>query len=170
MSDQNRQLEQSIDELAREKQPERDLWQGIEIAILKQHTIEPGEQEALQAYSSNMPWRNTLAIAASLCIITLVAFSAFYGGQQTSSLRLVEQLSQQHEQHKARLLISFEDMPTSTDNWRKQLNDLSEAEKAIKHALENSPNNPALLGMLKHVYQQELAIIERVHAPTMRAI
>jgi hypothetical protein len=61
-------------------------------------------------------------------------------------------------------------MPTSTDNWQQQLKDLDEAEKAIKEALQDSPNNPALLGMLKHVYQQELAIIERVHAPTWQAI
>jgi len=61
-------------------------------------------------------------------------------------------------------------MPTSTDNWQQQVDDLGEAEKAIKDALQDSPNNSALLDMLKHVYQQGLAIIERVHAPTWQAI
>jgi Tfp pilus assembly protein PilF len=99
-----------------------------------------------------------------------VAFSAFYGGQRTNAAQLVEHISQQHQQQKASLLVSFEGMSTNTDNWRQQLNDLAEAEKAIKEALEDSPNNPALLGMLKHVYQQELTIIERAHAPAWQAI
>jgi anti-sigma-K factor RskA len=166
MSNKQRHLEQCIKAFNREKSPERDLWQGIDIALVEQAKATQSEQK----HSKNIMWRNTLAIAASVCLVVLVSYSAFYGGQQTSDMQLVEQLSQQHEQQKARLLVSFQDMPTSTDNWQQQLKDLDEAEKAIKEALQDSPNNPALLGMLKHVYQQELAIIERVHAPTWQAI
>jgi cytochrome c-type biogenesis protein CcmH/NrfG len=166
MSNKQHHLKQCIKELNREKSPERDLWQGIEIALVEHE--KPSQREQKQA--KNILWRNTLAIAASVCLVVLVSYSAFYGDQQSGAMQLVEQLSQQHEQQKARLLVSFQDMPTNTDNWQQQLNDLDEAEKAIKEALQDSPNNPALLGMLKHVYQQELAIIERVHAPKWQAI
>lgn len=166
MSNNQHRLKQCIMQFNREKSPERDLWHGIEIALVEQDK----SKQSKQNQANNNIWRNTLAIAASVCLVVLISYSALYGQPQTYTMPLAEQLSQQHEQQKAHLLVSFQNMPTNTDNWQQQLEDLAIAEKAIKEALQNSPNNPALLGMLKHVYQQELAIIERVHAPTWQAI
>ena len=44
------------------------------------------------------------------------------------------------------------------------------AADAIKAALENDPNNMALLRMLQSVYQQQIDLIERVHAPKWQQI
>ncbi|AGH47072.1 hypothetical protein C427_4973 [Paraglaciecola psychrophila 170] len=43
--------------------------------------------------------------------------------------------------------------------------ELDDAADAIKTALENEPNNMALLKMLQSVHQQQINIIERVHSP-----
>lgn len=84
------------------------------------------------------PFPDKSELARTLDLVVLMSYSAVYSGQQTRVTQLVEQLSQQHEQQKARLLMRFQDMPTSTDNWQ-QLDDLGEAEKAIKDALQDSP-------------------------------
>ena len=57
-----------------------------------------------------------------------------------------------------------------TDNWQKQIDELDEAAIAIKKALAEEPNNPALLKMLKNVYQQQMMIIERVHEPRWKRV
>ncbi|MBT1449962.1 hypothetical protein KJ365_03640 [Glaciecola sp. XM2] len=164
MNESKQDLQSKIDALARGKAPQRDLWRGIEQAIVN-------EQDNAVRETSKGAWRrSSLAIAASFLAIALLAYGSFYTGQQTQSMLLVEQLSEQHSIQKQGLLVSFKDMPSSTNNWQQQLEDLAQAEAAIKKALEDAPNNPALIGMLKHVYQQELAIIERVHAPAWQSI
>jgi len=57
-----------------------------------------------------------------------------------------------------------------TDNWQVQLQELEDAEQAIKQTLENEPKNKALLSMLAQVYQQQLDLINKVHAPRWQHI
>ena len=66
--------------------------------------------------------------------------------------------------------MSLQGQATLTENWQQQLEELDEAAIAIKKALENEPNNVALLKMLKKVHQQQIMLIERVHAPAWKTI
>ena len=63
------------------------------------------------------------------------------------------------------MLVRFQEQPALTHNWQEQLTELDEAADAIKAALENEPNNMALLKMLQSVHQQQINLIERVHSP-----
>ncbi len=66
--------------------------------------------------------------------------------------------------------MQYQNQPALTDNWQQQLTELEDAERAIKQALENEPENPALLKMLAQVYQQQLDLINKVHAPKWQTI
>ena len=61
-------------------------------------------------------------------------------------------------------MVRFQDQPALTQNWQDQLTGLDDAADAIKTALENKPNNMALLKMLQSVHQQQINLIERVHS------
>jgi hypothetical protein len=157
-------LENRINKLHLEKQPERDLWKGIEQAI-----------EQTPAHSDNkIPFFNEpkpfLAIAASLIVITFVGWMSFESGKGLQGENLVAALSEQHHAQKQALLIRFKDQPAMTDNWQQQIDELDEAAIAIKKALSEEPNNQALLKMLKNVYEQQMMIIERVHEPRWKRV
>ena len=62
-------------------------------------------------------------------------------------------------------MVRFQDQPALTQNWQDQLTGLDDADDAIKTALENKPNNMALLKMLQSVHQQQINLIERMHSP-----
>ena len=66
--------------------------------------------------------------------------------------------------------MQYQNQPALTDNWQQQLTELEDAERAIKQALDNEPENPALLKMLAQVYQQQLDLINKVHAPKWQQI
>lgn len=83
---------------------------------------------------------------------------------------LVNVLSRQHEQQKQQLLVRFQDQAAVTDDWQTQIQELEDAAAAVKLALKQDPDNTALLGMLQHIYQQQLLLIERVHAPKWQQI
>ncbi|MGQ8365554.1 hypothetical protein [Glaciecola sp. 1036] len=157
MSKQDR-LTRQINELAREKTPQRDLWQGVE------HAITQGSTKV------ETNWRPQLAIAASLLLVVLVGYMGYQSGINTQSSIIAEQMSEQYLKQREELLVSFQDKPATTENWQQQLDDLDRAAAAIKSALQEDPKNPALLHMLKQVYEQQLKLIERVHAPSWQKI
>lgn len=68
------------------------------------------------------------------------------------------------------MLVEYENKEALTTNWHTQLQELEEAEQAIKQALENEPQNQALLTMLAQIYQQQLDLINKVHAPRWQHI
>ena len=71
---------------------------------------------------------------------------------------------------KQSLLVQYQSQAALTDNWQVQLQELEDAEQAIKQTLENEPQNKALLSMLAQVYQQQLDLINKVHAPRWQQI
>jgi hypothetical protein len=79
-------------------------------------------------------------------------------------------LSALFEQQKQALLVQYEAQPALTNDWQQQLDELEQAEQAVKLALQNDPENAALLKMLAQVYQQQLDLINRVHAPSWQQI
>ena len=149
-------LQQQLAVMAREKQPERELWSGIELALVN----EPNKVN--QAKKNGKLY----AFAAAVAVIGIVGLMSFNLAQAPlKGNDLVASLSAQHQQQKQALLVQFKDQPALTSNWQDQVAELDRAELAIKAALKNEPNNLALLKLLQNVYQQQISLIERVHSP-----
>ncbi len=148
-------LVSQLAELNKVQQPDRDLWPGIELALLCESS------EPLMVVSG----KKMYAIAATVAIFGLTGWLSV--NQYPVSLtgdELVASLSAQHLDQKNALLIRFQDQPALTKNWQDQLTELDDAAVAIKMALRNESNNMALLKMLRHVHQQQINLIERVHS------
>ncbi len=153
MSNFDDKLAQHISELSKEKQPERDLWRGIELGIAS---------------------RQWMAIAASVCLVTVLWFAAPFAFKADESrsdgYALIDAMSMQQQQQVNSLLASYESTTALTEDWQEQLKELDDAADVIKAALKDDPDNSALIKMLHHVYQQQIALIERVHAPKWQQI
>ena len=151
-------LTKKLNDLKTDKQPDRDLWAGVELALAKDEGNSPQRQ--------TITGRKLYLLAASVAMFGLIGWITI--GQQNVSLtgnELVAALSQQHQQQKNALLVSFQGQHALTENWQDQLTELDDAANAIKKALDNEPNNMALLKMLQSVHQQQINLIERVHSP-----
>tara|TARA_Y100000034_G_C6891561_1_gene410258 strand:+ start:1682 stop:2167 length:486 start_codon:yes stop_codon:yes gene_type:complete len=155
------EFEQFLNDSLNHKQdisPDKDLWPGVERAIAT------GQPE--QAEKPTQGW-NKLAAIAACCIAALLTVQLFVGqGEPNSMMTMSDYFTKQ----KQGLLVQYQNQPALTDNWQQQLKELEEAESAIKQALENEPENPALLQMLSQVYQQQLDLINKVHAPKWQTI
>ena len=159
----DQQLQQAIDVLP-DHQPKRDLWRGIEDNITN---------HAAPATSSN----GLYAIAASICIFAILGYmsvlqltgSAIIQPQQPNA-NVLATLNHDHQIQKQALLVQFADANAVTDNWQEQLNELDRAADAVKAALLNAPNNPALLQLLQSIYQQQIKLIETVHVPKWQRV
>ena len=160
-------LKQQLGGLQKEQMPERDLWQGIEIALANEPAPNEIKEEQPAAQGQPKLW----AVAAA---VGFVGVLSWYGMNQPQTALtqedLVAALSSQHEAQKDELLVQFEGQPALTQNWEQQLKELDEAADAIKAALKQDPNNVALLKMLQNVHQQQIDLIERVHAPKWQQI
>lgn len=66
--------------------------------------------------------------------------------------------------------MQYETQPALTSDWQTQLQELEQAEQAVKLALKQDPENAALLNMLAQVYQQQLDLINKVHEPRWQQI
>lgn len=160
------ELANKINALPKEKRPERDLWKGIELGL------EAEQKDNSSVFKMPMQWP---ALAASVIAVAVLVIYTLGGGQKDAPAvidgeMLVQALSNQHEEQKQVLLTRFDGQAALTEDWQQQLTELDEAANAIKLALEQDPDNTALLGMLQHVYQQQLLLIERVHAPKWQQI
>ncbi|MAE01099.1 MULTISPECIES: hypothetical protein [Pseudoalteromonas] len=151
-------LNDSLNQPKQDIGPDKNLWPGIERAI-----AHPTEQQAEQ---SRFTW-NKLAAVAACCVAALLSVQLFVA--QTEPNTMIA-MSDYFTKQKQGLLVQYQNQPALTDNWQQQLKELEEAESAIKQALENEPENPALLQMLSQVYQQQLDLINKVHAPKWQTI
>ncbi|MBQ4813736.1 hypothetical protein A7985_19775 [Pseudoalteromonas luteoviolacea] len=143
--------------------PQKPLWSGIEKAINTASSV--GTSPVNQHNRANV-WRQVSAIAAS----TLVGMCVVYFSMKPVEQSSVMQMSNYFEQQKQTLLVQYGSLPALTNDWQVQLQELEQAEQAIKTALENDPENAALLQMLAQVYQQQLDLINRVHQPRWQQI
>ncbi|MDK1289034.1 hypothetical protein [Pseudoalteromonas umbrosa] len=143
-------------------EPQRPLWQGIDKAINTQSdTVHTNK-----AVKVHGVWRQVSALAAATCIGMCVMYFSLSMPEQNNMV----QMSKYFEQQKQILLVQYGNQPALTNDWQVQLQELEEAEQAIKLALENDTQNAALLQMLAQVYQQQLDLIERVHQPRWQEI
>ena len=149
-------LKQQLSAMTHEKQPERDLWAGIELALVNNPHKLSQENKPIKVY----------ALVAAVALIGLVSLMSLNSAETPiSGSDLIASLSAQHQKQKQALLVQFKDQPALTSNWQEQVAELDNAELAIKAALKNEPNNMSLLKLLQNVYQQQISLIERVHSP-----
>lgn len=165
-------LQDKIQTLPKEMQPEKDLWQGIDIALAsaERETSAPesgAKVTTLSSWSGGKP----MALAASILLVAVLGWQGIQKSAHTDApSSLVSLMMAQHDEQKTVLLASLSDSAELTDNWKTQLNELEQAENAIEAALRDDPDNMALLKMLQQVHQQQLDLIERVHAPLWQEI
>jgi hypothetical protein len=152
-------LAKQLAELNKEKPPERDLWAGIELALATDKTMIRSQTIPSMAGKKLYLVAATVALFGFIGWLTINPPTVYLTGYE-----LVASLSQQHQLQKDALLVSFAGQPALTQNWQEQLTELDGAAIAIKTALGNEPNNMALLKMLQSVHQQQINLIERVHA------
>ncbi|MFY8273650.1 hypothetical protein AAEU32_05945 [Pseudoalteromonas sp. SSDWG2] len=154
-------LDEQLHTQQKELSPSRDLWPGIEHAI--------NLQSNAQQHKAKRNWvMPAFGTAAAAVLVALVGLNMpMQGAQENSQFALISDV---YEQQKQSLLVQYQSQPALTDNWQAQLSELEQAEKAIKDALEDDPNNRALLGMLAQVYQQQLDLINKVHSPKQSTV
>ncbi|MEM5552483.1 hypothetical protein WNY63_17290 [Pseudoalteromonas neustonica] len=149
-------LVESLNRSQTELPPQKDLWPGIEKAL--SHRLPQQTKVAV--------WPKLAGVAACTVGALLTAQLLFNTPQQKTGVAMSDYFTEQ----KQSLLVQYQNQPALTNNWQQQLNELEEAESAIKQALENEPENPALLKMLAQIYQQQLDLINKVHAPKWQQI
>ena len=149
-------LNESLNTLDKDIAPQKDLWAGVERAIINSKT----------AQKNTVIWPKITAIAACT-IAALVAVNIFF---ITPEPQPVVAISDYFSAQKNSLLVEYKNKEALTSNWQIQLQELEDAEQAIKQALENEPQNQALLTMLAQIYQQQLDLINKVHAPRWQHI
>lgn len=158
-------LQKSIDELEITMHPQRDLWSGIDMALVQSSTQRLTQSSWIEQLK-NLFSVPQLGIITAVLIIGFFSFNSLQEVQKAQlGSELVATLSQQHEVQKNNLLASFEKDSALTVNWQQQLAELDLAAQAVKKALEHEPNNMELLKMLQQVHQQQIDLIEAVHAP-----
>lgn len=182
MSEFNKKLDEQLAQLPKSIEPEKDLWVGIEHALNRVEHSQFEQSHAANDTPNNPPSllvvssRNQTPLwgmAAAVTFVALIGWLGFQGAglpKQVSSADLVAQLEQQHVEQKQALLVSYQTQEPLTKDWQSQLSELDAAANAIKAALEEDPNNKALLQMLQQVYQQQLSLIETVYNPKWQAI
>jgi len=162
--DQDQRLDVRIDNLSKDIQPPKDLWAGIE------HAIEIRESE--RRYSSYK-----LHIAACFCVFVIGGFwlfnlpSSLTSAPESAEINhemmslLIEDMDRGFNQQKAQLLHVYDGRVAHTTDWKDQLNELESARAGIKIALAEDPENRYMIQLLQSIQQQQLDLIESVHAP-----
>ncbi len=148
-----------VNELPKEIEPERDLWPGIEQAI--------AEKPQIRSASNDNSWHSWARTAAAF---VPAAFVLIFWLQQSSapaeSQSQFNSVTASFEAQKRQLLRQVANETPLVDNWQMSLSDLEQAEQALLKALQSQPEDPALLKMLTHVYQQQLEVIQKSHKAT----
>lgn len=144
--------------------PSRDLWPGIEQAINQ-------EQQKSPRKGLSINYKIALSSAASvLAAVLLIKTPALLEPQAPGLDSGIAALVETYEQEKQQILVRYQGQEALTSNWQQQLNDLEQAAKSLKTALEKDPDNAVLIQMLGNVYQQQLDLINKVHAPQWQKI
>ncbi len=124
MSNFDDKLAQHISGISKEKQPERDLWRGIELGI----TSQQGDASQDDASSSTVTSKQWMAIAASVCLVTVLWFAAPFAFKadenRSDGYALIDAMSMQQQQQVNSLLASYESTTALTEDWQEQLKEL----------------------------------------------
>ena len=159
-------LEQKVQQLEPELTPTRDLWPGIEKALVsQQHSRHQNDSKA------KFP---QIAMAASVVAAVLLTWGVIHSDQRGNSLppTLAMQMEQDFEQTKQVVLASYgqETMKELPPELKAQFDELSKARAALTKALASDPNNNDLLNLLRWTQQQELSLLQTVYRPKWQSI
>ena len=161
----NNKLKQAIQTLPNEIKPSRDLWAGIEQAVAKT----PQDSVSQENKSSNVAVYSKIAAAAlPLALVAGLMFQK--GSQSTDEMPWLEPVVASYELQKRQLLRQVSHQQPLTPDYQATMQDLEQAEQALKTALQNQPGDPALMKMLNAVYQQQLDLIANSHQPSFTQI
>ena len=159
-NDLDKMLEDAVAQIPTEIEPKKELWSGIENAI---------ERSPGHSHKKSAIWQQVTALAACMCL-GLLSYQVFFDSNKSQYEAGLSAMTQTFKEEKQALLVKYSDQKALADNWQVQLAELEKAEKAIKLALENEPENATLLRMLSQVYQQQLDLINKVHKPSWQRI
>ncbi|MEM0909973.1 MAG: hypothetical protein AAGJ37_03305 [Pseudomonadota bacterium] len=151
----DKRLDEAVKGITKKKSPERDLWQGIELAIASEQTEPVRRRHIMPLY----------AIAASVMLVIVIGIGNYDSGEMSQTQIIAEQMSTDYLAKREALLVAYGNTAVTVDDLEIQLANLDDAASAIKKAISEDANNPVLLQMLKRVYAQQIELIEKVHAP-----
>ncbi|WP_214000879.1 anti-sigma factor [Arsukibacterium sp.] len=161
------QFEQSLQHLARERQPERDLWPAIAARLELTHQ-QPGNGAPVPmavAAQHHSPRLIHWASAAAFLLVALIGWQLAIlpaAGQRTVASPSAELiLLQVYEQQKSRQLAQVVAVAEGFDNWQQQLTIWDQAIAQVRLALQFYPDEPQLLAQLQQLYQQQLRFIQQ---------
>ena len=91
---------------------------------------------------------------------------------QQIQLTAVEVIKQQYQTEKNTMLVSFgkPDISKLPEKMQKQFTELQSARESLLMALEDDPENPDLLNLLKWTQSQELSLLEQLYSPKWQTI
>lgn len=159
MSNRNseQRLQDALDALPREVLPRRDLWPGIEHALLVPER-------------KPMAWQRQGALAASVLLV--MALSLYYGEHQTVQQvpnsvieQALTQLRDEHALNKQMLLVRYEDREPYFADWQETLAQLEQVEAVIFEAIREDPENLELIEILRQNQRKQLDLIDKVFDP-----
>lgn len=174
------QLEQQVTQLAKEIQPKRDLWSGIERAIAHASQEHGSQDIRPQANASQAAFKNKsnvfmpAAWAASVVAAVLLTWFSFNPKpmELNDSINLASTMQQDFEQQKQFVLASFgqPELKKLPKEMQSQLSELANARKAIATALKNDPNSSELLNLLRWTQKQELDLLKQLYSAQWQTI
>lgn len=155
-------LQQDVDELSKEISPERDLWPGIEKALVKQ-----SEQPAKKAFY-RVAWAATVVVAVLVSWLSM----APPPNSDISTVDIAQVMQQDFKEQKRLMLVTLgdPDLAQLSPDMQQQFDELKKAQQAISKALENDPTSVELLNLLRWTQKQELDLLKQIYSPKWQTI
>ncbi|RUO62871.1 hypothetical protein SAMN06297229_2376 [Pseudidiomarina planktonica] len=153
------QLDDLIAEHNSELTPRRDLWRGVEAAIAH---AEQRKADSKQVPVHRQPgaWAIAAGVVLAVTMITTNIWSPV-NTEVPATAQLVDVLNTHQQQQREQLLVSYQQSsyePSATAEA--ELTKLRDAGDALSKALQEDPQNQALLEMLRWVHEQELMLLQ----------
>lgn len=142
-------LDELMQQQPRDLSPKRDLWTGIEHAIV----------QAPRSQRPQAAWYYGIAAALVVTISGLLWWQLPVT-PAVAPASLVKVLNDHQQQQRQLMLASYAELArTPSAETETELAQLRDAAAAISEALQREPDNKALLDMLRYVHQQELELL-----------
>lgn len=177
----DQQLQQKIEKLPQEYQPERELWGGIERAI-NQPSLTQEQENKTQFNGLSKRVNTPVAWAASIVVAVLVTWLSFspsvtQGPQiadnsQSMPQSVLDLMTNNFTEQKQLMLASFgsPDIGQLPPEMLLQVKQLEQARKTIEKALADDENNVDLINLLGWTQQQELELLKKLYSPQWQTI
>lgn len=157
-------LQEQVKQLPKEISPQRDLWQGIELAISQQ----PAQGKPLKRVYYPVAWAASIVFVITLSWFNLSPQSDVKAPQQS----FAQVMQHDFEQQKQLMLTSLgqPDLTNLSPKMQTQLTELQEARDAIQKALAKDESNGDLLNLLRWTQKQELDLLKKLYSPQWQTI